>query len=1393
LRCDIGSFEVIRTSGDTLPPSIPTSLRAPSVTSNAVSLQWIASTDNVAVTGYTVYRNGSAVGNTGAASVTTFADVTAAPSTLYSYTVDAFDGSGNHSPRSAPLSVTTPAPAGIQGAQGEAVSTPTKVTTTTIPLTGAVHAGDLLVGWFGQYDSAGQVQVSDSINGAWARSSSTTFSNGAGDIALYYVQNAAASPFGVTVTIAASSATYLEGAASDYTGVAKVGALDQVAVAKGVSLAVDSGATGAVGAGELVVGGIITGGSPGTTTPGASQGLTFTMRAQTVSGSAGLEDVLASRAGTQDARATLTTATDWYAVAAVFHQYGSGDTQPPTTPTGLAATSVTANSATISWTASTDNVGVAGYTVYRNGSAIGTSGGGATTYTDSTVAPSTAYSYTVDAVDIAGNHSPKSTLLSITTPAPVPPAAQWVQGGIGATGSKALSTTITLPSAVRAGDLLVGWFGQYDSSGQVQVSDNINGAWTRTAASTKFGSGTGDIALFYVQNAAAAPAGLTVTVSASIATYLQGSAADYSNMALANTLDQFAVASGSGTAADSGPTGSAGVGELLFSGFMTGSLPGGVTANGGLVIHTRSASSSIADASVMVTTAGPQHAGWTLQNSADWYEVAAVFHTTAAIFPPSNLTATAASSTQVNLSWTPGSGPTSAFTVYRNGSPLATVPATSVSYIDSTVAPVTTYSYAVDAVDAGGNHSPKSSPVSVTTPQDTTPPAVPGGISATAVSFREIDVSWNASSDNVQVTGYTIYRNGAFLTTAGAGVTAWADTTVLGTTTYSYSVDAFDSAGNHSASSTSASATTPATPDPQPPTVPAGVAAQVGLVGEVDVTWTAATDNVGVTGYTIYRGGALLATVSGSTLAFADRTVAGLTTYSYTVDSFDAVGNHSAPSVAAAVTTPDWTPPTVPTGLAATVVSVDEIDLTWSVSTDNVGVTGYTVYQNGVAIGTTPAGTPSYASTGLSHGPTYTYAVDAYDAAGNHSAQSAPVSAHTPDDIAPTTPGGFAASVTSPTAVSVSWSASTDNVGVTGYEVYRDSVVVTTLAPTALSYQDTVASGSTHLYTVDALDAAGNHSANPPAISVTTPAADTTPPSVPAGLTATAGGSTQVGLAWNASTDNFAVTGYTVYRNGGVLTTLGASTLTYSDTSVAQATDYTYSVDAVDSSGNHSPQSATVSVHVPGVPKYVQSAVVTTGSAVTSMTLTLGAVASGDLLVGWFGQYNSTGQVTVSDSVNGVWTRSASTTWHGGTTPGDVALYYLANSAAAPSGLTITIASTTATYLQAGAAEYSGVAKVNPLDQVVVATGSSTSADSGLTAAVGPRELVFGGMTATTGPGTLTSGSSQGVAFLKRAQSSSGSQSLEDIVASAAGQQHAGFTFPTSTQWFVVCAVFKPA
>jgi len=375
---------------------------------------------------------------------------------------------------------------------------------------------------------------------------------------------------------------------------------------------------------------------------------------------------------------------------------------------------------------------------------------------------------------------------------------------------------------------------------------------------------------------------------------------------------------------------------------------------------------------------------------------------------PTGLGATASTTqARVTLTWNASSDNVgvTGYTIYRNGSALGTVSGSTLTYNDNSVASLTTYSYTVDAFDAAGNHSAQSTAATVTTP-DTTPPSVPGGLTANPVSPGEVDLSWNASTDNVGVTGYTVYRNGSVLTTVAASPTSFADTSAGPSTTYTYSIDAFDAAGNHSAQSSGVTVTTPGVPDTQPPTIPTGVAANAGPVGEVDVSWLASTDNVAVTGYTVYRGGVALGTVSGSTLSYADKTAVGSTTYSYTVDAFDAAANHSSQSVAATVTTPDWSPPTTPAGLTATVINNGEIDLSWNASTDNVGVTGYTIYRNGSAVGTTGGSTLTYADTTVGHGFTYSYTVDAFDAAGNHSPKSAAASATTIDDIPPTTPGG---------------------------------------------------------------------------------------------------------------------------------------------------------------------------------------------------------------------------------------------------------------------------------------------------------------------------------------------------------------------------------------------------
>src|SRR6266853_1025390 len=457
-----------------------------------------------------------------------------------------------------------------------------------------------------------------------------------------------------------------------------------------------------------------------------------------------------------------------------------------------------------------------------------------------------------------------------------------------------------------------------------------------------------------------------------------------------------------------------------------------------------------------------------------------------------------------------------------------------------------------------------------TTPAvDTTPPSLPTGLTGAAAGSSGANLSWSASTDNVGVTAYILLRNGVQVATPAT--TSFTDTGLSAATTYSYTVAARDAAGNISANSASVSITTASAADTTPPSTPTGLtAAAAGSTG-ANLSWSASTDNVGVTGYIVRRNGVQVATPA--TTSLADAGLSAATTYSYTVAARDAAGNISPNSASVSITIADTTPPTTPTGLTAAVASSTGANLSWTASTDNVGVTGYIVRRNGVQVAA-PA-TTSYADTGLAAATTYSYTVAARDAAGNISPNSASVSITIADTTPPTTPTGLTAAVASSTGANLSWTASTDNVGVTGYIVRRNGVQVA--APSTTSFADTgLSAATTYSYTVAARDAAGNISSNSASVSITI--ADTTPPTTPTGLTAAVAGSTGANLSWNASTDNVGVTGYIVRRNG--VQVAAPATTSFADTGLSAATTYSYTVAARDAAGNISPDSASVNVTI---------------------------------------------------------------------------------------------------------------------------------------------------------------------------------------------------------------------
>ncbi|MCE6994644.1 PQQ-dependent sugar dehydrogenase [Saccharothrix sp. S26] len=183
---------------------------------------------------------------------------------------------------------------------------------------------------------------------------------------------------------------------------------------------------------------------------------------------------------------------------------------------------------------------------------------------------------------------------------------------------------------------------------------------------------------------------------------------------------------------------------------------------------------------------------------------------------------------------------------------------------------------------------------------DTTPPSPPADLRSANVTPTSVDLAWNPATDDVGVTSYEVYRSGQFV----KAVTG-TSTTVTGLSpngTFTFYVNAKDAAGNISqASNNTEVRTPPAQADTERPTPPMGVRVTGVTANSVSLTWTASTDNIGVTRYEVLAGGAKAGDATGTSA-----TIGGLrpsTSYLFTVRAFDAVGNVSDQSTGVNATT----------------------------------------------------------------------------------------------------------------------------------------------------------------------------------------------------------------------------------------------------------------------------------------------------------------------------------------------------------------------------------------------------------------------------------------------------------------------------------------------------------
>lgn len=385
--------------------------------------------------------------------------------------------------------------------------------------------------------------------------------------------------------------------------------------------------------------------------------------------------------------------------------------------------------------------------------------------------------------------------------------------------------------------------------------------------------------------------------------------------------------------------------------------------------------------------------------------------------------------------------------------------------------------YFVRAMDGTGNRSATTRVVTAAAGPDTSRPTTPADLAA-SVDDNDVTLTWTASVDNVGVTDYAVLRN-------GVEIDRVVDPTALVVDAPDgdswFQVRAFDAAGNESFKTPPVKVTVDRPDvDTAPPSTPSDLAGVVNVDGNIDLTWTASTDNVAVADYLVYRNNVLIDTVTTASTVYLDPPVGD----SYLqVRARDAAGNQGFKTPPIKVTVAedpgvDTTRPSTPSDLAGVQEASGDVTLTWTPSTDNVGVTEYVLLRNGTEIGRTPD------STFLVVAPpsgTSWFQVRALDAAGNESFKTPPlqfevVAQPGVDDTAPTTPRNLLGTIDAATSVTIlTWEASTDAVGVTEYRVLRNGTIVGTVDGVTLT-ADTAAEPGGNWYQIQALDAAGNES-----------------------------------------------------------------------------------------------------------------------------------------------------------------------------------------------------------------------------------------------------------------------------------------------------------------------------
>jgi fibronectin type 3 domain-containing protein len=1044
--------------GSAIPASAPgaPTLNSATAGNGTVALAWSAPTSNggAGITGYRVYRGTASGGETfltTLGAVTGFTDATVANGTTYYYKVSALNSVGEG------------------GLSNEQFATP--AASATVPAAPTLNSATAGVGSVALNWSAPASDGGSAVSGykVWRGTSS------GGEALLTTLGNVT----GWTDAGVTSGTTYYY----------KVSALNAVgeSVPSGERFATPTASATIPGAPTL---NSATGGSGNIAlawSPPASNGGSaitgYKIWRATTSGGEALLTSLGNVTGWTDAGVSNGT-TYYYKVTAVngigqsvfsnerLATAGGTAASAPGAPTLNSAGGGNA-SVVLSWSAPASDGGapITGYKVYRSiasgAETLLTTVGNVTGFTDGTLTNGTAYYYKVSAVNSVGESSLSSERSAIPATVPNPPTLA--------------------PSGAGNGQVSLNW----------------------TAPSSDGGSAVTGYKLY--RSTASGAETLLVTLG-NVTSYsdsgLSNGTTYYYKVGAVNALGDSVLSTEQSATPDIAP-GAPTLGSPVVGNGSVALAWAAPLSNGGSAITSyRVYRGTTSGGETLLTTLGnvTTYTDATAANGTTYYYKVSALNakgesvfsaeqsaTPATVPGAPTLNSATAAPGSVTLAW---SAPTSdggagitGYKVYRGttsgGETLLTTVGAATGFTDNAVANGTTYYYKVSALNRAGESSLSIEKFATPTAAATVPG--PATLNSATAGDGSVVLAWSAPASNggAAITGYKVYRGttsgGETLLTTLGNVTSYSDTSVVNGTTYFYKVSAVNSVGEGSLSTERFATPTAAATVPGPATLNSASSGN----GFVALAWSAPASNGGsaITGYRVYRGitsgGETLLTTLGNVTNWSDTSVVNGTTYYYVVSAVNAAGEGARSGEKSAL--PATTPGAPSLNLA---VPGNSVTLSWTAPAVNGGlaVTGYKIYRGTTSTGetllTTLGNVTSYTDSTTTPGTTYYFKISALNAMGESSLSnelSATPAAGT-DTTPPSAPSNVTAPLVGTSQVVVGWTASTDNVGVTGYQVYRDGFLVGTVATTR--YLDSgMSAGSLHSYQVRAIDGAALQSA----------------------------------------------------------------------------------------------------------------------------------------------------------------------------------------------------------------------------------------------------------------------------------------------------------------------------